>query len=289
MGNLINYTDLVARSLARAGVDSAIYNLDGATGVNDIVATAPPNFIVLKNMMAFIFESNAINTLPMTLKIGALPAKAMVIEGQAIVAGQIHGADLPVLCFYDANADWFNVVVSLSPSTSATLAQIYAGAIGASLFYARADHQHPSVSQGTITNDNAGAGIIGEYVEVVVPSGSAVTLANNVPESIAGLALSAGDWELSANVIALFNATSGRLYSQIGISGTVNTLPADQDTSQFIMAPLAVYSGVPIVAVPPTRFSLAVPSTLYLSVISAWQAPVTTASAYGKMRARRIR
>src|SRR5262245_65322767 len=77
----------------------------------------------------------------------------------------------------------------------------------------------------TATNDSASAGKLGESIVAELAAGSATGLTSTTAKTIASIALTAGDWDISANVI--FVAASGTLVTAIaaGASQTDNTLP----------------------------------------------------------------
>lgn len=147
---------------------------------------------------------------------------------------------------------------------------------------------------GTATNDSAAAGAIGEFVTATVASGSAVSLTTATAADVTSISLTAGDWDVSAQVV--HNAAAGTSITilQIGISVTTATLPTQAGGSGIGTDPLAIFrvaasipGGALTTSVPPVRVSLAATTTIYLVVSDTFT--VSTMSAYGTIRARRVR
>jgi hypothetical protein len=141
---------------------------------------------------------------------------------------------------------------------------------------------------GTATNDAAPAGTIGEYIESVVTSGSAVALVTATPKTVTSILLSAGDWDVDAIGYVLPAATTSVTNVVTSISGITNTLDITPGkinglTFQANVSGGAAYSMV----VPPYRLSLAGPTTVYLVGQAIFT--VSTAGAYGIISARRVR
>ena len=77
---------------------------------------------------------------------------------------------------------------------------------------------------GTTTNNSAAAGSVGEFQQVNVVVGSAVSLTTNTAANVATLSLTAGDWDVWGNIG--FDC-AGTCTTMIGwISSTSATLPA---------------------------------------------------------------
>lgn len=138
---------------------------------------------------------------------------------------------------------------------------------------------------GTTTNDNAIAGDIGEYVESVIASGSAVSLTDTTAKTVTSISLTAGDWDVTGVVdYVLTGATATHFKS--GSSSTSATFGA-QDT--FVDLPLITTTLSDTLGhiIPTTRFSLASTTTVYLVGQATFSAG--TVDAYGTIRARRMR
>lgn len=137
--------------------------------------------------------------------------------------------------------------------------------------------------QGTNTNDDAAAGYIGEYVSSSVASGSAVTLNSGTSANITSISLTAGDWDVWAE---LWVTTSGTMTSVNGwISSTSNTEPTRGGLGHSFLQGISLGGGSDFsMAISPIRFSLSGTTTVYLS------ARTTAGTAgFGTLAARRVR
>lgn len=145
---------------------------------------------------------------------------------------------------------------------------------------------------GTPTNDNATAGCIGEYVESVIPSGSAVSLVNATPKNLTSISLTAGDWDVDVNANFLGTSSTTVVYLGAGISLTTGTV--DQTNGRFVVMPFfngAAYNFVPALIVgmpvPPVRISLSTTTTVFAVAQAGFGG--STQSVFGILRARRVR
>lgn len=141
--------------------------------------------------------------------------------------------------------------------------------------------------RGTITNDSAAAGMVGEYISATVLSGAAVALTSGVIVNITSISLTAGDWDVNAvGVASPAGATSVSAFG-VGISTTSATLPALPSTgySQFqggsILQPFYhLNTGI-------VRISIAATTTVFLVGFSNFT--TSTNAMYGQICARRAR
>jgi len=139
---------------------------------------------------------------------------------------------------------------------------------------------------GTVTNDNAGAGKVGEYIESVVLSGAAVPfVTTNVAINITSISLTAGDWDVSANAIIDVGTIATQAVAWVSsTSATIPTLP----NGGIVLINVAFgASGIYAPATGTVRFSLAATTTVYLSARLSFTG--TAGDAYGTLRARRVR
>lgn len=150
-----------------------------------------------------------------------------------------------------------------------------------------------SVISGTTTNDSAPTGGIGQFVTATVASGSAVSLSNGAGTNVTSISVTAGDWDISGTVDIILAGATGTL-SQGGISLTTATLPSQAGgsglgTDGLTLIPLSVaaFSNTVSVTIPPVRLLVAATTTVYLVAQQAFT--VGTATAYGTIRARRVR
>ncbi len=178
--------------------------------------------------------------------------------------------------------------------------------IGTLTTYARPDHIHPTdtsryaatnpngyqtaaqVKAGTATNDNAAAGQIGEYISASVAVGSALSMASDVAKTIASISLTAGDWDVSANVAMNPAGTTIPVYITCSISLTNNTNAAAPNGGGYAQIFLVATAGAPnTVQVGTMRLSLAATTTVFL--VAQFGFATSTCSGYGFIGARRAR
>lgn len=146
----------------------------------------------------------------------------------------------------------------------------------------------------TTTNDNAAAGEIGEYLETTVLVGAAVSETTATPVDVCTLALTAGDWEVSATVNRVLIGTTATAYGA-AISPTANTVPGQAggsgvgaDSVVFQNAVFgATVTGNHITAVNSVRVKLSAAATIHLVAADTFSAG--TVGVYGTLRARRVR
>jgi len=135
--------------------------------------------------------------------------------------------------------------------------------------------------KGITNGSNAAAGMIGEYVEVIVSSGSATALANNLWGGVTGITLTAGDWDVTMDGI-LWTSTmpTGAFAYQANLSTTLASSAVQFGGSGF------GYTGFFNMHIGPNRFSLASSSSVYVNCLHTSGA---TQSWFGTIHARRVR
>ena len=145
--------------------------------------------------------------------------------------------------------------------------------------------------QGTNTNDDAAAGNIGEHISGNLASGSATSLTSVTAKTITSISLTAGDWEVAGWIVFLPAITTNSIQFNASISLTNNTLDIANDrinaitydgTAGVVLGgnSCRVYTGS-------TRVSLSATTTVYL--VGLAQFTVSTLTAYGHIKARRVR
>jgi hypothetical protein len=140
------------------------------------------------------------------------------------------------------------------------------------------------VRTGTTTNDNAAAGQVGEYLSALKVIGSAVTLTpQSAWVSIMTLALTAGDWDVWAEVSILPPAGTGVLGGFLSV-GAPAGVPADNQ-AEWTMATTWPNNAI-TQSIAPMRLSLAAGVTVTLYGYCNFAA---TATGFGKIAARRAR
>jgi len=138
---------------------------------------------------------------------------------------------------------------------------------------------------GTATNNNAVAGNIGEYVQSVVTSGSAVSLTTATTANVTSVSLTAGDWRVEG-VVDFVMTTATVTDFKHGISTTTSTL-GGQDS--YLQKPSAFAGSSATYAdiTPAIRVSLGSTTTVYLVAQSTFSGG--SVDAYGTMKAWRVR
>lgn len=145
-----------------------------------------------------------------------------------------------------------------------------------------------SFKKGTAINDNAAAGDIGEYMESIVASATNVPGSNGQWADATSLPLTAGDWDVSINFVALGNGATFTRF-QIGISST-----SGNSTTGLVQGSNQVDTDLPVSGVrggsgtiASYRVSLASSTTTYFKVYSDYT--VATPQFVGRISARRPR
>ncbi len=143
---------------------------------------------------------------------------------------------------------------------------------------------------GETTNGSASAGNIGEYIESNIAIGSAVSLTSPNASNVTSISLTAGDWDVSANVTYNPNAATNFTLAFHSISQTSAT--QDSTTGGGYMIYRFPAGNVPVSnfnvgSVGPVRKNLSGTTTIYLVAQSTFT--ISTMSVYGILRARRVR
>lgn len=144
--------------------------------------------------------------------------------------------------------------------------------------------------KGTVTNDNAAAGYVGEYVESSVGATNIAT--SSVYFDIASITLTAGDWDISA--IANF-ARNAATFTSTAFEMGIGTASGNNSAGTLTGRNLTILSGVApttfnhySTSVPTWRVSITSTTTYYLkgycSVFTAG-----SPQSYGRISARRVR
>jgi hypothetical protein len=116
---------------------------------------------------------------------------------------------------------------------------------------------------GTSTNDNAASGYVGELISSVISSGSAVTMTRNTNIDVTSISLTAGDWDVWANINYITLGTSPtNIYAWT--SSTSATTPDASLYNALIYASGAPGANTGLSA-PFHRYSLSTTTTIYLT------------------------
>jgi len=143
-------------------------------------------------------------------------------------------------------------------------------------------------SLGTITNDDAVALHVQEYITSSVLVGSPITLTTNTSVDVTSISLTAGDWDVRATVVFSSGALTATTKILGAISGTSATPPtlASENNTAFLSLPFTVGEGQSL-TIGPMRVSISTTTNIYLVAQSTFT--VSTLSAYGFIGARRVR
>jgi hypothetical protein len=140
---------------------------------------------------------------------------------------------------------------------------------------------------GTTTNDNASTGNVGEFITSNITSASALSMSTGTPLNITSISLTAGDWDIKANVSFIPAATTSITRLVGWSSATSATLPDASLYSSNIWTAF-VPGVIPVgITCPTIRVSLAVPTTIYLTGQATFT--VSTMKGCGTISARRSR
>lgn len=143
---------------------------------------------------------------------------------------------------------------------------------------------------GVTDASNAAAGSVGEYTSATLASGSAVSLTTATAKTVTSISLTAGDWDVTGVVNMFFGATTNVVAAYGGASTTNNTLGANNTFAGSLYATVGAVLGATYQTrsvVPVQRISISTTTTVYL--IAYCDFSVSTASAHGEIRARRVR
>lgn len=144
-------------------------------------------------------------------------------------------------------------------------------------------------AKGTTTNDNAATGYVGEYVSSTLARASAISLTTLTGTNITSINLTAGDWDVSGAVTYIPAATTTISYLMQQASASSGAMTgSSEDRSNFPHTNGTLdTSEDPTIQIPIRRFSLSSTTTVYLVTYTKFG--TSTLSAYGGIRARRVR
>jgi hypothetical protein len=143
---------------------------------------------------------------------------------------------------------------------------------------------------GTGTNDNAPAGLVGEYISSSIVSGSAVALTTAVAANVTSISLTAGDWDVWFN--EAFTTATGTTVVQ-NLQGFITTTTGGTSTVPGNFALINTFgqqalNGVNVSnTVGPVRLSIASTTTVFAVALANFTPGAV--SAYGALQARRRR
>lgn len=143
---------------------------------------------------------------------------------------------------------------------------------------------------GTTTNDSAAAGSVGELIAAQVIDGSPVTQVNVTATNICSISLTAGDWDVWANVNFSTGTATNLVNMYVWIGTASASLPPQSNlfTAWNFGASGLVTTGASYgLIAPQQRYSLSGTTTIYLSTYATYS--VSTLVVTGFLYARRRR
>lgn len=148
---------------------------------------------------------------------------------------------------------------------------------------------------GTVTNDNASAGNVGELISSILTSSSAVSLVNSTPKDITTIPLTAGDFDVWGTIYFTGNAATTVTQAYGGVSTSANAFSTGfnggdgsvgiQQYTSF--SPFSTISGSFSLSFGPVRILLAANTTYHL--VAELVFATNIANAFGSIYARRRR
>jgi hypothetical protein len=140
---------------------------------------------------------------------------------------------------------------------------------------------------GTATNDNADAGVVGEFVSATLGAAPGTALTTSTAKNITSISLTAGDWDVSGRV-GMYNATAATWTALHGGISTVSATLANED--YYIDQPDGVSASLWNfqLTVPQVRISIASTTTVYLVTLPVFTGG-TGIVGFGSISARRVR
>lgn len=176
------------------------------------------------------------------------------------------------------------VTITSSPISATTLAASLAASFGSTLSVTGAITPTGGVV-GTATNNNATAGNIGEVFSGSLASGSAIAISSATPANIASITLTPGDWDC-VGIVDYVPAGATTSDFKSGLS-TVTAAFGAQDT--FCNIPLIATALTDTFGQPTPLSRISITSSTPVFLIGQANFTVGTATAYGTLRARRMR
>jgi hypothetical protein len=175
-----------------------------------------------------------------------------------------------------------NTMAALAPANNAVLSSGGTGVPAMSTTLPSALTIPLPLISGVINASNAAAGNVGEVISSVIASASAISPSNATPTNLTSISLTAGDWDVYANVSATFSGSGSFLV--VWISTTSATLPDRSLYSEVVPSALAEASAIPA---PYQRINVSSTTTTYVSFEVGFS--TGAASVCGGIYARRAR
>jgi hypothetical protein len=143
---------------------------------------------------------------------------------------------------------------------------------------------------GTAAVGNANAGSVGEFIQSIIASGSAVSLTSGTGVNLTSISLTAGDWDVWAIFMRISAATTNvtQLLSSLSlVSGTISLLGDRSSATTYQssgIVPGAAHMGSSMIQ---TRFNVSSTTTVYAVIQDSFS--VSTLTGWGSLQARRVR
>lgn len=142
---------------------------------------------------------------------------------------------------------------------------------------------------GTATNDNASVGKVGEVIAATQPFATAVSLSTTSAANIISISLTAGDWDVTGNVVFEASGSAAPTLVEAWTSTTSASAPGQVANSGGFTRLEAAFAANSrqVLSAGSQRFSLGSTTTIYLSALANFS--VGSVSGYGYIKARRVR
>lgn len=143
---------------------------------------------------------------------------------------------------------------------------------------------------GVTDGSSAAAGVIGEFMASTVLVGAAVNLVDNVVTNIASITLTPGDWDVTigAGITGAPSTTTTLVAATLHTTNNaLSNLPGSQFQQPFPGGQAIFATQDFMTAIGPRRFNVTVNTSVYFNAYI--RIAVSTAAAYGTIRARRVR
>lgn len=137
---------------------------------------------------------------------------------------------------------------------------------------------------GTVTNDNANAGSVGEFITATTAS---TALTSGAVANTATMAVAAGDYQVEGTVQISPTASTALTTIIVGISTTSGVRPTN--FYQETVSQLAFGANAQVVSTPSVRIPMASAGTIYLTVLVIYTGGTGVTAAPGWLSARRAR
>lgn len=139
------------------------------------------------------------------------------------------------------------------------------------------------------SSGDAAAGDIGEYVFVNLPAGSPTSLTSGTAKNIISTTLTPGDWDVCGQIGFIPAGTTNITRYIAAISTTANSIPGSDTGQVAIRTQSGSVDGTAgsIMPTPVCRMALSANTTI--SLVAQAVFTVSTMTAFGSMRCRRVR